>query len=645
MRILWASLIGFILVTAFRDISANAAVVVLNSDQTDYTFENGNTYEITNSVQITGAATLEQGAVIKFGPNGQLILNAFDCQTVLTNPAILTARDDDRFGDILSDSTHSPSGYYGGYDPFQINCLGDTAVHDIHFYFLANGLGLINWADDETDLNFGLWNLYMQDCDWGIDCENTVSSGENILNATNLTMIDCVGGIAGHYNITGNIVDSTFSGVGSLVSDDNGYFFNPLNFSWCTFSNVSLSSFEVNVSGDHNGFANCGQFSITDYYYNGDYVGTNYFGDSWYWLTNSDISFYLSTTNLFITRTNPPVTVGLLAGTVFYYTTLVDRTDFTNAIWHDYVSSNLTANLSGATNGEHTVWVGLRGARDKAPVWNSLRFTLDTVAPIIRISSPTNSISQPFTLPRMVLRGSCSGDLQGISFDLSNAVEIVTNRIAWKTGEDIEPVHFDVTTSYFECDSIRVTNGINTFTIHASNLAGNTTTTNFSFLVDFSSRTNPPVMQLEWPQDGDFIGISSIAMSGQLDDPSTTVIATVVTNGVTNIVVGLTGSDIGFWVHDVPLVAGTNQITLNAVDYFGNTSTTNLTLIRSPVDVQVYSFDGTTVIGGISDTNYTVRVNGIQATMDGNAWTATVDVDLRRGGALEITAEPNGGGH
>ena len=60
----------------------------------------------------------------------------------------------------------------------------------------------------------------------------------------------------------------------------------------------------------------------------------------------------------------------------------------------------------------------------------------------------------------------------------------------------------DFTTNYFECLDVPLTNGLNVITIHATDLAGDTTTTNFNFTLDYSSKTNPPVVQITWPQDG-----------------------------------------------------------------------------------------------------------------------------------------------
>jgi len=54
------------------------------------------------------------------------------------------------------------------------------------------------------------------------------------------------------------------------------------------------------------------------------------------------------------------VQVNVTAGVPSYFAVLVDDTNFTDAVWNAYTSSNITINL-GTTQGWHDVWIGLRG--------------------------------------------------------------------------------------------------------------------------------------------------------------------------------------------------------------------------------------------------------------------------------------------
>jgi hypothetical protein len=103
-----------------------------------------------------------------------------------------------------------------------------------------------------------------------------------------------------------------------------------------------------------------------------------------------------------------------------------------------------------------------------------------------------NTVSQPV----IQINGYCQESLASISYDLSNAVGIVTNQQSEITDRYYDTNTYSFTTNYFECLDVPLTNGINTITIHATDLAGGTTTTNFNFTLDYSSKTNPPVMQI-----------------------------------------------------------------------------------------------------------------------------------------------------
>ncbi|GEM_PF-6553933 len=251
--------------------------IVLSANQSNYTFESGMTYYISNSISISGTTTIQGGAVIKYAPGTSITVEDVDCQTTSNNPAIFTARDDDTVGVTLSDSTHSPSGYYAN-SALVIENDTFSPVHDINFNYADLALQLYNFGDSVT---YSLKNLLMQNCGGGFDYEG--NSGDSIM-VTNLTMTNC-GSIGGGYFINGEIHNSTFVNVDGLVSDDGGYGFNSVNFSYCTLSNVTLYGFCVNIGGDHNGFHNCSDYFIeTDGWGNNpDVHGSDHFGSNWYY--------------------------------------------------------------------------------------------------------------------------------------------------------------------------------------------------------------------------------------------------------------------------------------------------------------------------------------------------------------------------
>ena len=56
-----------------------------------------------------------------------------------------------------------------------------------------------------------------------------------------------------------------------------------------------------------------------------------------------------------------------------------------------------------------------------------------------------------------------------------------------------------------------MTNGVNTITLHATNLAGNTATSVRTYTLDYTGVT-APVLTLYWPQDGAKISGSSLTL-------------------------------------------------------------------------------------------------------------------------------------
>jgi hypothetical protein len=174
-------------------------------------------------------------------------------------------------------------------------------------------------------------------------------------------------------------------------------------------------------------------------------------------------------------------------------------------------------------------------------------------------------------------------------------------------------------------------------------LAGNVTVTNVSFILDYSSKTNPPVIKPDWPRNGTRISGGSFTARGWVNDPTASVKAQIVGGGVTNLVSGRVGRDGDFWIENVPLAAGTNLLTLTATDVVSNSVTTNLSVTKSDLSLTITSTAlGGTASGGLSDTNYTVWINGVRATNQaGNTWIAAY-AGLNLGqSSVQVRAIPN----
>jgi hypothetical protein len=243
----------------------------------------------------------------------------------------------------------------------------------------------------------------------------------------------------------------------------------------------------------------------------------------------------------------------------------------------------------------------------------------------------TNPVSDMVSQPMIQVQGYASKPLASLTFDVSNAAGFFTNQTGYITSQYCDTNLQMVTMNYFQCYDVRVTNGLNVIVLHAKDTGGETTSTNESFTVDFSANTNPPTLSIIWPPDETVISGTNFNLQAQVNDDTATVTAQIVDeNGDTNTVEGLVERSGLVWADNLPLAAGTNFLTVTATDAGGYSTTTNLTLVQSSVNVTVNPLPSSelnqssvTVTGTVSDTNELVYVNGTQATVhtDGT-WTA-----------------------
>ncbi len=147
-----------------------------------------------------------------------------------------------------------------------------------------------------------------------------------------------------------------------------------------------------------------------------------------------------------------------------------------------------------------------------------------------------------------------------------------------------------------------------------------------------------------WPQNGMRITGNSITIKGQVDDPTASVnVSSVDTTGNTNIYAGRTGRDGVFWIENVPVGASSNVFALTATSAAGQSST-NFTLTQSAISLIVNPMQAgdTTASGTIGASGYTIWVNGIKATNNGDGtWSATIAPITVGGGQVQVTAIPN----
>jgi len=166
---------------------------------------------------------------------------------------------------------------------------------------------------------------------------------------------------------------------------------------------------------------------------------------------------------------------------------------------------------------------------------------------------------------------------------------------------------------------------LNRITLHATDIFGNTATTNVSYTLAYAGDHVAPVLSVLWPTNGTAIAGSNVTVQAQVDDPTAGVTLTFNTNTVPGLV-ERTGA---VWFNDLPLDSGTNTFILTATDAAGNRSTNHLTVLASAVNLTLTPLTGgqlnrtnVTVSGTLGDSSQKVTVNGVAATVSGHAWTA-----------------------
>ena len=331
--------------------------------------------------------------------------------------------------------------------------------------------------------------------------------------------------------------------------------------------------------------------------------------------------------------------LNIFEGIPFYMAVLVNDYDTNDAVWVPY-RTNLTANLSGG-DGNYFVKVGLRGkAADSVQTWEGTSLVLATVSPVITITNPSTLTVSNTTIN---LQGFANETLHSVSFDVSNASETLTNQNGLLTGRYYDDSLFAYTTNYFTCPNVNLTSGSNWITIHATDLAGNTTDLNLAL----NCAASQPALNVIWPADGLAVSGNSFTLQAQVNNSAAIIVASIVdASGNTNTVKGLVENNGMAWVKNLPLGTGNNTVTVTAGLGSGVTNTQTFTVIGNDIGLVMdpltqFNQSKVTVTGSVGDpTNDCVFVNNVQAyyTDDFGDWEAD-NVPVSAGGTAAIKVE------
>jgi len=372
-----------------------------------------------------------------------------------------------------------------------------------------------------------------------------------------------------------------------------------------------------------------------------DADGRTFQFDYAYGLDPSHVLFSLAFTNQYINTSQTCGAISVGGGYPYYVAVLVNDTNVNNAIWRPFTSANVPINFNNGS-GTYTIGVGLKGfATNAQPQWqweDLICLNVDTV-PISLIV--TNLTGSNVSVPLIQLQGLVSRNLSHLTYDVSNALGVVTNLIGYWNASFYDPNVLTFTTNTFQCYDINLTNGLNSITLHATDLTGNVLTTNFNYTLNYAGVTNVPQISIIWPQSTP-VGGSNITIKAQTDDATANFHA--VANG--NSISGLVERSGSVWFQNMPLNAGTNIVTITATNAAGNINMTNLTIIQSTVNLTVNPIPNSqlnqssvNLTGTVSDPSQNVWVNGIPATVDSYGNWAATNVPVNNVGMAELLVQ------
>lgn len=346
-----------------------------------------------------------------------------------------------------------------------------------------------------------------------------------------------------------------------------------------------------------------------------------------------------------VTTTTLPFTIKVLKGRPDGLAVVVNSDDTSRARWIPF-RSTYQVTLPRA-EGPNRVWVGLKQGDTQR--WDGTTIWRDTTPPVLVVTNPVAPVT---SRPVLQLQGYSTEKLLKLRYDIANSSRTNLDEEAYVTDQWYDARQGRFTTNWFHAVDISLERGTNVITLRGTDLAGNIGSTQCVCKLDYSTDTTPPVLTVYWPQNGGRVSGSSFTFRGRMDDPTAVIWAIIRDEaGNRSEIEGLVERDGLVWVENLPLGKGTNWLVLEMIDEPGNKSTTNLVVLASDVQITVDPIAPEAlnrrfvpvVTGRISTPGYTVWVNGVRSTDNGDGtWTAR-QVPVPEGGTalFQARAIPN----
>jgi len=303
-----------------------------------------------------------------------------------------------------------------------------------------------------------------------------------------------------------------------------------------------------------------------------------------------------------------------------------------NATWTPFVT-NVLVDL-GPGDGSRDIWFGFADTMNPPKSnarWSGSTIVVRTIPPSITITNPPRQIT---SMPMIQLQGCSDTRLESVRYSL---IDEKGNAGRVEEGSPNYSYFYangnECSTNYFTCYDVGLSKGTNKIALQFTDEAGNTTATNFVIVFTTDGDTNPPAISIRYPEDGTEICGSEFDLDGYCDDFTAKIKAYILTDdGKTNVLDGFNERTGTMWVEHIPLVEGTNRITLVATDAATNSSTLTLAVTKSHdilymdkiADPNQLWQPTISVTGFTSRLDEDVFVNGVKAFIkpDGH-WVAT----------------------
>jgi hypothetical protein len=231
--------------------------VTVNATRTNFVFQGDSTYYISGPIMLWGTNTFEGGTVIKYAANAGITIapTMIPCgikwQAGPYCPVVFTAKDDNSVGELISDSTGTPTGYYANAALYLVAPSGVTNISNFRVSYAKQA---IFYTGNSLYFNNGQF----------INCLNGFSvGGASPLYLRNMLFANVQTNFNQLYSGQFNIQNSTFCGSSYLmtIKDQSGQS-STLSLTNCILVNVANcqtngpSPGSYWVAGGFNGFYN-----------------------------------------------------------------------------------------------------------------------------------------------------------------------------------------------------------------------------------------------------------------------------------------------------------------------------------------------------------------------------------------------------